>query len=111
MTELTLDKQLEQFPNVTRFICMQGIEWKRDNFSIMQDDNDAIYIHKNCFKYCSIPGLRPKPRMVKKTVKVFAFVDLYGLPWCYNTDKSELEAIKNDTSIIVELTGEYEVEE
>ena len=71
MTEKTISEVLAQYPDCKEFVSINGITWVREELCLARSDNDAVYVHDNCHKHVSIPGLRPKPQKRKVTVNGF----------------------------------------
>lgn len=76
----------------------------------------VLNITEDAWKNLSILGLRPKPCKVKKIVRQWAVVSKDSAnPWMMCSDKeaaikvAEMQHLKN--SHVIELIGEYEVEE
>lgn len=110
MTELTLDKQIKQFPSVNEFVDAQGDEL------YFGADGDLFFLKHECriwkhfFSHISIPGLRPKPRKVKKILKHWAHIK-NGKIDCFFSTLVEATRTLDSNIILVEFTGEYEIEE
>lgn len=90
MTELTLDKQIEQFPGVTEFVDARG-----DELHFIAD-GDLFFLKHNCriwkhfFSHISIPGLRPKQKkyiiQIKTTANLVCQKPVYEHVHSYETD-------------------------
>lgn len=72
MTEPTIAEVFDKYPHIKIFIDKDGNEWERLELILEQKHNRSLYFHKNYFKYCSIPGLRPKLQKHKVTINGWA---------------------------------------
>lgn len=75
MTEPTIAEVLAKYPDAVDFVDAKGNEWElaiaefEGTCLSLKNDNKVRSWYADGFEYCSIPGLRPKPKKKKVGVK------------------------------------------